>query len=107
MNDMLVATLSPIISGIVLAIIIYWFKIPYLLKENTSAINLLTIRMQEIVMNIDLAHRKLDLHEKQLGISQRLFSDILDHPIDTAKIAEDASQYPHNHIFRSVKRRDS
>ena len=98
--------ITPIMTGCVLAAIIWVFKLPALLKDNTDAIRELTSKVEDLFNELDGVHRKLDHHTSQLSVQNKLWSDLLEVPVDTGKIAHDFEHYPHSIIFNRVRKRD-
>lgn len=99
--------LTPILTGCVLAAIIWAFKLPALLKDNTDAIRGLTAKVEDLFNELDGVHKKIDHHSSQLSVQNKMWSDLLETPIDTGRIATDFEHYPSSAVFSRIKRRDA
>lgn len=100
MLEQLTPILTSTASAVFLAVVVFLFKLPGVLKKNTEAVEKLTGCVAELT---DMVH----MNEKRHDVADRLLSDVLHHPIDTEQISKDFSKYPPAHIFHKPKRRDS
>lgn len=98
--------ISPIVSALILAAILYWFKLPQLLRDNTEAIKRLTEKVTDLFSDVQSAHNKIAEHQRRHEISQKLFSDILQHPVDTLHSSMDFDKYPPTRVFDKFRPKD-
>lgn len=96
--------LSPIASGVVLALIVWGFKLPHLLRDNTEAIKKLTDKVDVIIKDIEHAQVEIQISHRRHDVVQQVLSDVIGEAIDTKKIADDYKFYPQIKIKRNSKR---
>ena len=107
MLTLIMPVIGPIVSSLVIAAILWFFKLPQAIKENTKAIQDLTLIVQRLSSDVELTHLRLDENERRHDITQQIISDIIDENIDTRSISKEFSKYPTLQNFRARFRRES
>jgi hypothetical protein len=93
-TDYLQSGLITIFANLAPLLIIWIFKIPARLSENSEATKNLTKATTELNSTISGLATSLERLERRVDVTDRLLSDIVGHPIDSGVIAEDRTKYP-------------
>lgn len=93
--------LSPVLSALMISAILWLFKIPKTLLETSKTIEILTTRLSDLTISVQMLVHSCDRLEKRMDITDRVISDMIQQSYDSKIISEDKSKYP------QVKKRDS
>lgn len=98
----IIQILAPIFSALFVALILWWLKIPGSLKDNAVAVKSLADAVNNLEESLEDMVEKINRHDRQHQVTQKIFSDMIGESIDLQKIADDFSEYPPN-VMGKVK----
>lgn len=93
------AALITVVGPTLIAVLVWFIKLPTVISKNTEAVNELSAAIKKLSSKMDDQNHRLDEHETRHDIAQKLFSDILDHPVDTKSL----DKYPPTSLFRKPR----